>query len=145
MQERIVAGVLRVVAKRESSFVGLRARESGTRVMRFGAESKARVQGMRRKGAVVSEGAIIAAEWSYVASLFFFKTKRSMLTRRWDDYMYISIRFVENEQMDKLSSLPSLHETKDGGAVNESKKYLTIRSNSRKQGEMISLIPQKQR
>jgi len=62
MQERIVAGVLRVVAKSESSFVSLRARESGTRVIRFGAESRARVQGMRRKGAVVSEGAIVAAE-----------------------------------------------------------------------------------
>ena len=53
-----MSGVLRVVAKRESSFVGLRVRESGARVMRFGLERRARVQGMRRKGAVVSEGAI---------------------------------------------------------------------------------------
>lgn len=61
MQERMVSGVLRVVAKRESSFVGLRVRESGARVMRFGLERRARVQGMRRKGAVVSEGAIFEA------------------------------------------------------------------------------------
>ena len=58
MQERMVSGVLRVVAKRESSFVGLSVRESGARVMRLGLERRERVQGMRRKGAVVSEGAI---------------------------------------------------------------------------------------
>ena len=58
MQERMVSWVLSVVEKSESSFVGLRVRESGARVMRFGLERRARVQGMRRKGAVVSEGAI---------------------------------------------------------------------------------------
>jgi hypothetical protein len=57
----MVVGVLRVVAKRESSFVDLRERESGTRVMRFGLESRARVQGIRRKGAVVSEEEAIVA------------------------------------------------------------------------------------
>lgn len=59
MQERMVSWVLSVVEKSESSFVDLRVRESGARVMRFGLERRARVQGMRRKGAVVSEGAIL--------------------------------------------------------------------------------------
>ena len=67
MQERMVSGVLRVMAKRASSFVGLEFRESGTRVMRFGLERRARVQGMRRKGAVVSEGAILEG-WMWFES-----------------------------------------------------------------------------
>lgn len=58
MHERIVVGVLSVVAKRESSFVGFRVRESGARVIRFGLERRAAVHGIRRKGAVVSEGAM---------------------------------------------------------------------------------------
>ena len=52
---------------------------------------------------------------------------------------------VENEQMDKLSSLPSLNETKDEGAVDGSKKYSTRHSYSRRRGEMISSISLKQR
>ena len=59
MQERRVEGVLRVVAKKESSWVGFRRRESGTRVMRFGAERREAVQGMRRKGSLESEGAMV--------------------------------------------------------------------------------------
>ena len=59
MQERRVEGVLRVVAKKESSFEDFGRRESGMRVMRFGAESRAAVQGMRRKGSLESEGAIL--------------------------------------------------------------------------------------
>ena len=59
MQERRVEGVLRVVAKKESSWVGFRRRESGTRVMRFGAERREAVQGMRRKGSLESEGAML--------------------------------------------------------------------------------------
>lgn len=60
MQERRVVGVLSVVAKRESSFVlGLGCRELGMRVMRFGLEIREAVQGMRRKGSTVSEGAIL--------------------------------------------------------------------------------------
>lgn len=61
MQERIVVGVLRVVAKSESSFVGFRVRESGARVIRLGLERRAAVQGIRRKGAVVSDGAIVVS------------------------------------------------------------------------------------
>ena len=67
MQERMVSWVLSVVEKSESSFVGLRVRESGARVMRFGLERRARVQGMRRKGAVVSEGAILEV-WMWFES-----------------------------------------------------------------------------
>jgi hypothetical protein len=59
MQERKVEGVLRVVAKKESSFEGFGRRESGTRVIKFGAESRAAVQGMRRKGSLESEGAML--------------------------------------------------------------------------------------
>ena len=59
MEERRVEGVLRVVAKKESSFEDFGRRESGMRVMRFGAESRAAVQGMRRKGSLESEGAIL--------------------------------------------------------------------------------------
>lgn len=59
MQERRVEGVFRVVAKRESSFVlGLGWRELGMRVMRLGLEMREAVQGMRRKGSLLSEGAI---------------------------------------------------------------------------------------
>jgi hypothetical protein len=39
--------------------VGFRRRESGTRVMRFGAERREAVQGMRRKGSLESEGAMV--------------------------------------------------------------------------------------
>jgi hypothetical protein len=58
MQERMAVGFFRVVAKRESSFVGFRDRESATLVIRLGLERMAAVQGIRRNGAVVSEGAI---------------------------------------------------------------------------------------
>jgi hypothetical protein len=59
MQERRVEGVLRVVAKKESSWVGFGRRESGTRVIRLGAERREAVQGMRRKGSLESEGAMV--------------------------------------------------------------------------------------
>jgi hypothetical protein len=59
MQERRVEGVFRVVAKKESSWVGFGRRESGTRVMRLGAERREAVQGMRRKGSLESEGAMV--------------------------------------------------------------------------------------
>ena len=96
MQERMVSWVLSVVEKSESSFVDLRVRESGARVMRFGLERRARVQGMRRKGAVVSEGAILEGgvggflrvRGSWVSSLLC--SERSVVKD-------ILIRFVESE------------------------------------------------
>jgi hypothetical protein len=57
------------VAKKESSFVGLRLRESGTRVMRFGAERREAVQGMRRKGSLESEGAIFLMSFGFGESV----------------------------------------------------------------------------
>ena len=66
MQERRVEGVLRVMAKKESSFEGLRRRESGTRVMRFGALRREAVQGMRRKGSLESEGAMVCFFFVFV-------------------------------------------------------------------------------
>ena len=77
MQERIVVGVLRVVAKRESSFVGLRVRESGARVIRLGLVRRAAVHGIRRKGAVVSDGAMVESCCSF-PSLFLTLSKGPM-------------------------------------------------------------------
>jgi hypothetical protein len=48
------------VAKKESScVVGFGRRESGTRVIKLGALRREAVQGMRRKGALESEGAMV--------------------------------------------------------------------------------------
>ena len=54
-----MSGVFKVEAKRESSCEALEIREPGVRKIWLGRETSAAVQGMRRKGALVSEGAIV--------------------------------------------------------------------------------------
>lgn len=59
MHERMVSGVLRVDAKSESSREVLGIREPGMRKTWLGRETSEAVHGIRWKGALVSEGAIV--------------------------------------------------------------------------------------
>lgn len=126
MHERIVVGVLRVVAKRESSFVDFRLRESGMRVTRLGLERRAAVQGIRKKGAVVSEGAMVDV---FVCVLFVPRGWKMLFLdlpvcsdvlqqTRYDVNIFSKeYELLRTVVMDKLSSFPSPDGDGDGDEV----------------------------